>query len=96
MIYRLFLGIVTIRNLSHIIMIIWLIFIYSIIEISGKEKQITNLILPPKYLQIKDFKKCLNVKQQDTYYYYCLPANKPKLCPQNSWEQLTLMDLLPC
>lgn len=45
-------------------------------------------VLPPKYLGIKDFDKCLTDKQVDTYRALCIPANKPKACPKSSWKQL--------
>lgn len=44
--------------------------------------------LPPKYLGIKDFDKCLTDKQVDTYRAWCIPVRKPKACPKSSWKQL--------
>lgn len=45
-------------------------------------------VLPPKYLGIKDFDKCLTDRQVDTYRALCIPASKPKACPRLSWKQL--------
>jgi len=45
-------------------------------------------VLPPKYLGIKDFDKCLADKQIDTYRAWCIPARKPNDCPKSSWKQL--------
>jgi hypothetical protein len=44
--------------------------------------------LPPKYLGVSDFKKCLAEKQQETMTSVCLPTQKPKMCLANSWRQL--------
>ena len=49
---------------------------------------LTQAALPPKYLEVKDFKKCLAEKDMGTYSMWCLPANKPEACPKESWEQL--------
>lgn len=44
--------------------------------------------LPPKYLAIKAFNKCLAQKQIDTYQVWCMPEKKAKACPSASWKQL--------
>ena len=44
--------------------------------------------LPPKYLGIKDFKRCLATQQIDSYRAWCIPAEKPGICPATSWDQL--------
>ncbi len=43
---------------------------------------------PPTYLQIKEFKKCLETQKIDTWEGWCIPAEKPESCPEESWEQL--------
>ena len=48
----------------------------------------TFAVPPPKYLEVKDFKKCLAEKDMGTYRAWCLPAKKPEACPKESWEQL--------
>jgi hypothetical protein len=45
-------------------------------------------MLPPKYLSIKDFKSCLATKDMDTWTAWCIPAEKPDACPDESWQQL--------
>jgi hypothetical protein len=42
----------------------------------------------PEYLQIKDFKKCLETQKFDIWEGWCMPAEKPESCPAESWEQL--------
>lgn len=49
-------------------------------------------VLPPKYLGIKDFDKCLTDRQVDTYRALCIPASKPNACPRASWKQLRLLN----
>ena len=44
--------------------------------------------LPPKYLGIKDFKRCLAVRQFATYRAWCMPAAQPESCPAASWAEL--------
>jgi hypothetical protein len=44
--------------------------------------------LPPKYLAIKDFDRCLTEQDMGSYRAWCLPAKKPAACPQASWQQL--------
>lgn len=49
------------------------------------------IILKPTYLDIKDFQKCLGQTRKDSQndtVFWCLPATKPKDCPQKSWKQL--------
>lgn len=40
----------------------------------------------PGYLSVPDHKECLGNIQQGTASFYCLPKEKPKSCPQSSWE----------
>jgi hypothetical protein len=48
----------------------------------------SHAALPPKYLQVKDFKQCLSTHQIDTYTAWCMPAQKSEGCPAASWKQL--------
>ena len=43
---------------------------------------------PPKYLDVKDFDRCLTEKDMGSYRAWCLPAKKPATCPKESWQQL--------
>lgn len=44
--------------------------------------------LPPKYLEVKAFDKCLAEQQQSGFQTWCLPAKKAAACPATSWKQL--------
>ena len=44
--------------------------------------------LPPRYLEVKDFSKCLTTKNMGTWESWCMPDVKPSLCPETSWEKL--------
>ncbi|WP_365305869.1 hypothetical protein [uncultured Thiodictyon sp.] len=44
--------------------------------------------LPPKYLEVKDFQRCLADKNMGASTAWCLPAKKPATCPRESWHQL--------
>jgi hypothetical protein len=44
--------------------------------------------LPPKYLSVPDFQKCLSQKNMGTWKSWCLPENKLKGCPSSSWDKL--------
>lgn len=48
----------------------------------------TFAVLPPRYLAIKNFKRCLATKNQGTWTAWCLPSQKPDRCPASSWHQL--------
>ncbi|AFJ42617.1 hypothetical protein [Francisella orientalis] len=50
----------------------------------------------PAYLSVKKFKKCLAVENYRGWQGYCLPSEKPKKCPNESWDQLSEMNLIPC
>ncbi|MEY8702863.1 hypothetical protein AB4F11_07815 [Francisella philomiragia] len=50
----------------------------------------------PAYLSVKKFKKCLAVENYRGWQGYCLPSEKPKKCPDESWDQLSEMNLIPC
>ncbi len=47
-------------------------------------------VTPPRYLETKDFKQCLNVQDFGSWQGWCLPADKPVGCPAASWEQLNM------
>lgn len=44
--------------------------------------------LPPKYLEVKDFRRCLATQQIGSYRTWCILAAKPENCPATSWYQL--------
>jgi hypothetical protein len=48
-----------------------------------------NAAPEPKYLEIKDFKKCLSTEDMGSYQSWCMPAKKPASCPAKSWTQLS-------
>lgn len=50
----------------------------------------------PAYLSVKKFKKCLAVENYRGWQGYCLPSEKPKKCPDESWGQLSEINLIPC
>ena len=58
-------------------------------------KSQNNCARPPAYLQVKDFKKCLDTQDMGSWQSWCLPAEKPSHCPQASWQQLEKMDNIP-
>lgn len=43
----------------------------------------------PRYLQVPGFKQCLASQQINTYRTWCLPADRPQACPQDSWDALS-------
>lgn len=45
-------------------------------------------VLPPQYLGVKSFQKCLTTEPQGTAKAWCTPARKPATCPKASWKQL--------
>lgn len=50
----------------------------------------------PEYLSVRDFKKCLAVQDYRGWQGYCLPEEQPKDCPDDSWDKLEEMNLVPC
>jgi hypothetical protein len=48
----------------------------------------SSAALPPKYLAVKDFKRCLAVQQFATYRAWCMPTAQPESCPAASWAEL--------
>jgi leader peptidase (prepilin peptidase) / N-methyltransferase len=53
-------------------------------------------VLPPAYLAVADFKKCLATQSMGTWEAYCLPETKPDSCPQASWDSLNSSGLTVC
>ena len=45
-------------------------------------------VLPPAYLKVKQFKRCLGQSNQGTWQAWCLPSKRPQACPTSSWQQL--------
>jgi len=45
--------------------------------------------LPPKYLSVPAFKRCLATQSKGSYQVWCLPASRPEACPRSSWASLT-------
>ncbi|AEB27015.1 conserved hypothetical protein [Francisella tularensis subsp. novicida GA99-3548] len=50
----------------------------------------------PAYLKVKKFKKCLSTENYRGWQGYCFPAEQPKECPDESWDELSKMNLIPC
>lgn len=50
----------------------------------------------PAYLKVKKFKKCLSTENYRGWQGYCFPAEQPKECPNESWDELSKMNLIPC
>jgi hypothetical protein len=50
----------------------------------------------PKYLEVKDFKKCLGIQEYRGWEGYCMPKKKLDECPTDSWKSLQKMNLVPC
>jgi len=48
----------------------------------------SHAALPPKYLEVNEFGKCLAEQSGGTYTAWCMPVKRPKACPRPSWEQL--------
>ena len=50
----------------------------------------------PEYLSVPEFKKCLTTQKVDAMEQWCLPENKPKYCPEESWNKLNNLNLPTC
>lgn len=50
----------------------------------------------PAYLKVKKFKKCLSIQNYRGWEGYCLPKEQPENCPDESWDELSEMNLIPC
>ncbi len=44
--------------------------------------------LPPPYLQVSGFKKCVAIKDMGSWKAYCLPKYRPALCDKQAWQKL--------
>ncbi|WP_119342569.1 hypothetical protein [Facilibium subflavum] len=63
-----------------------------------KESQLVSGMgmLPPKYLEVKDYQKCLQTRDNGSWQSWCLPQQKPKDCPQDSWDALSAQNIPDC
>ena len=52
--------------------------------------------LPPAYLDVDGFKKCMGTKDMGGWSSYCMPTNKPYNCQLSSWDELVKMSLPHC
>lgn len=46
-------------------------------------------LLPPKYLSVRDWQRCVITITKGDAKFICLPDSKPKECPKSSWRKLT-------
>jgi hypothetical protein len=53
---------------------------------------IASATLPPRYLSVPQFQKCLATQDRDGYRAWCMPAIRPRLCPVKSWHRLMSLD----
>lgn len=44
--------------------------------------------LPPKYLSVPQWQDCVETVTKGTAQFICLPSDKPKNCPDESWQEL--------
>lgn len=51
-------------------------------------------MLPPKYLSVPHWQRCVSTKTRGTAQFVCLPRAKPMNCSNESWERLTGEHLL--
>ena len=65
---------------------------------SGKKSLVGNnpATWTPRYLSIKDFKKCLVSEHINGWSKYCIPSQQPKECPDNSWILLKKENIQTC
>ena len=55
-------------------------------------------LVPPKYLSVPQWQKCVGQVKKGTAQFICLPYAKPSACPAKSWKILTnqkLVDICP-
>lgn len=50
-----------------------------------------NAALPPQYLSVPQFDRCLATQDHGSYQSLCMPAKRPKACPADSWAQLSAL-----
>jgi len=71
------------------------VLVLSACDASGQlptaESESKVAALPPKYLQVDQFQRCLKSKQVGTQQRWCMPVSKPERCPSHSWDQLSQM-----
>uniref|UniRef100_A0A914NWX6 Candidate secreted effector n=1 Tax=Meloidogyne incognita TaxID=6306 RepID=A0A914NWX6_MELIC len=68
-----------------ILFFIFVIFLLKIVE--GNERN--RRALPPFYLSVEGFEKCLESKEtNEDYEVWCFPEKKPANCDPKSWKQL--------
>ncbi len=58
-------------------------------KISNKQVIGGNAVLPPKYLSIDGWQKCIGKKDMGTWKAICMPKSKPAACSDNAWKQFT-------
>ena len=61
-----------------------------------QDKLIGHNALPPKYLSVPGFQKCLSKKDMGSWQSWCIPVAKNAACELSSWQQLQSMDLPKC
>lgn len=44
--------------------------------------------MPPKYMAVEDYDKCVKSYATDNGRAVCIPLKKPKACPKDSWKEL--------
>ncbi|CAK5040447.1 unnamed protein product [Meloidogyne enterolobii] len=67
------------------VIFIFVIFLFKIVE--GNERSIR--VLPPFYLTVPEFKKCLESKEiNGDHEVWCFPEDIPAGCDPKSWKQL--------
>ncbi len=62
--------------------------IWALLPMIASAEESAVAVPAPKYLEIEDFGKCLASKDMSTWTAWCLPAQKPEACPEESWKQL--------
>lgn len=54
-------------------------------------------LLPPKYLSVNKWQKCVGSMTKGDAKFVCLPSSKPKHCSKRSWKKLIkLKELNSC
>jgi hypothetical protein len=59
---------------------------------NDSKQKIVEASLPPTYLSVDGYKKCLSTIKKESSESWCLPENQPTECTGASWEQLKLND----
>lgn len=58
------------------------------VESSSDSNKPNAAALPPKYLEVSDFQRCLGKESHGTYTTWCLPSERPETCVSASWQAL--------